>query len=71
MMSQLDGFLDFDPEYVVWQRELNIKYYQNETPPAAARAWGMGEVYNTYKGIAWLGKILSISQFSYHSFRFA
>ncbi|MCJ1392327.1 polynucleotide adenylyltransferase [Xylographa bjoerkii] len=55
MMSQLDEFLDFDPEYIVWQRELNVKYYKDQKPPAAVRPWGMGEVYNTYKGISILG----------------
>ncbi|MCJ1401636.1 polynucleotide adenylyltransferase [Xylographa trunciseda] len=55
MMSQLDGLLDFNPEYIVWQRELNLKYYQDENPPAAVRPWGMGEVYDTYKGIALIG----------------
>ncbi|MCJ1285256.1 polynucleotide adenylyltransferase [Xylographa opegraphella] len=66
MMSQLDEFLDFDPEYIVWQRELNVKYYQDEKPPAAVRPWAMGEVYHTYKGIAYLGGSQTRTPGQYH-----
>ena len=67
MMSQLDEFLDFDPEYIVWQRQLNIQYYQDEKPPAPVRPWGMGEVYNTYTGIVVLGGSKTRTPGQYHA----
>ncbi|MCJ1434448.1 hypothetical protein MMC27_003816 [Xylographa pallens] len=67
MMAQLDALLAFDPEYVVWQRELNVKYYREAKPPAAVRPWGMGEVYNTYTGIAFLGGSQTRTPGQYHA----
>lgn len=54
MMAQLGEFLDFDPGYLLRQRELNVKYYQRLKPPVV-RPWAMGELYNSMTGLTILG----------------
>ena len=49
MISQLNKLLSFDNDYVLWQHDLNVGYYKqrHEIP----RSWGLGEIYNSYRGI--------------------
>lgn len=54
MMAQLDGLLDFDSEYIPWQRQLNITYYEKLKPPQV-RPWAMGELYDSMTGFNVLG----------------
>lgn len=54
MIAQLEDFLDFDPDYLIWQRELNVKYYQSLKPPVI-RPWAMGELYDSMTGFNILG----------------
>ena len=51
MMSQLDRLLTFNSDYIFRQRELNIDYYHSQTPPEMVRTWGLGEIYNSMRGI--------------------
>ncbi len=56
MMSQLDPMICFDREYITWQRELNVKYYQSQRPPQEVRPWGLGFIKNSRKGIQVLSR---------------
>ena len=49
MMSRLEPFLDFRPDFLVRQYEENKKYYKDTGQ--RPRWWSFGEVYNSLKGI--------------------
>lgn len=66
MMSQFDGLLDFDSDYITWQHELNVKYYQSQKPPAV-RPWGMGELYNSFTGLETLAGSRTRTPGQYHA----
>ncbi|MCJ1410985.1 hypothetical protein MMC19_005073 [Ptychographa xylographoides] len=65
MMSRLDQFIDFDPTYITWQRELNVKYYERQEPPRV-QPWAFGELYDSLIGWAVLGGSKTRTPGQYH-----
>ena len=54
MMTQLEHLLEFDPNYMSWQRQLNMQYYDDQNPPKIM-PWGFGKLYNSMTGWNILG----------------
>ncbi|KAL2355458.1 hypothetical protein BJ546DRAFT_688960 [Cryomyces antarcticus] len=53
MMSQLEPFLDFDPDYIIEQDETNEEYYEKHE--GRIRPWSFGKIINSMSGIYALG----------------
>jgi uncharacterized protein (DUF2235 family) len=49
MMSRLEQFLDFRPEFMIQQYEMNRAYYKQTGQKP--RWWSFGEIYNSLKGV--------------------
>lgn len=49
MMSRLEPFLDFRPDFVMRTSEENRAYYK--TSGQKVRPWSFGEIYNSFKGL--------------------
>ncbi|MCJ1476170.1 hypothetical protein MMC13_004835 [Lambiella insularis] len=66
MISQFHELLDFDPDYVTWQHDLNLKFYQAQTP-SEIRGWGTGKLYNSFTGIEMLAGCKTRTPGQYHA----
>jgi hypothetical protein len=49
MMSQLQGLLDFDEDYIDYHHHLQVQHEDEERKPV--RGWGLGELVNSRAGI--------------------
>lgn len=48
-MSQLSPLISFDTQYIDWQHDLNVKFYQDNHE--STRPWGNGKIYDSMEGI--------------------
>ena len=66
MMTQLEHLLEFDPNFMQRQRQLNVQYYEDQKRPKI-RSWGFGELYNSMTGWNILGGCKIRTPGQYHA----
>ncbi|KAI5366451.1 putative alpha/Beta hydrolase [Septoria linicola] len=66
MMSNLEPFIDFNPQYIRKQHEKNLAYLRREKVPETGLQWAAGQLKNTASGLRALLGIVPRGPGRYH-----